>query len=448
MLGPTTPGSALGKGLAAGLLLFFLVGAFAQSPPDLAQAEAFLEQGKAEQAYQLLATYEFQQAGNVQYDYLLGVAALDSGKPDRATLAFERVLVVDPNFAGARLDMARAYYQLGDYPRAQAEFQTVLSQNPPPAARATIQQYLAAIKEREQAKKTRLAGYLEAGLGHDDNVNNSTSQAQVAVPALGNLVFTLSSTNVKTADNYLALAAGAEATHEINSSFSLYAGADLRDRQNSTQTAFNFADLSGRAGVAFSAGANAFRLGLIGGLYYLDDKRNRETSGVNGEWRHSVNASNQASLFAQYARYRFPDPALKSNSFNQSLAGIGWLHVYRDGRSAASATLFTGTEQDTDHRADGGNRFNGLRLSGQAAVSEKAELFASLGYQESAYDKQNVAFQQTRGDRLYDFTLGLNWHLDKVWSLRPQVLYIKHDSNIPIYPYDRTDVSVSVRRVF
>jgi hypothetical protein len=40
------------------------------------------------------------------FDYLLGIAALDSGKPDRATIAFERVLAVNPNFAGARLDLA------------------------------------------------------------------------------------------------------------------------------------------------------------------------------------------------------------------------------------------------------------------------------------------------------------------------------------------------------
>ena len=105
---------------------------------DLDKADALMKQGKAAEAYSLLEPFEFEQSGNIRFDYLLGIAALDSGKPDKATLAFERVLAVDPNFAGARVDMGRAYYQLGDFTRAKTEFETVLTQNPPPAAKATI----------------------------------------------------------------------------------------------------------------------------------------------------------------------------------------------------------------------------------------------------------------------------------------------------------------------
>src|SRR5512140_876183 len=138
--------------------------------PDLDQADALMKQGKAAEAYALLEPFEFEQSGNVKFDYLLGIAALDSGKPDKATLAFERVLAVDPNFAGARIDMGRAYFQLGDVARAKTEFESVLTQNPPPAAKATIDNYLAAIEKLESAKKTRTTGYIEAFGGHDSNV--------------------------------------------------------------------------------------------------------------------------------------------------------------------------------------------------------------------------------------------------------------------------------------
>ena len=120
----------------------------------LRDADALIKDGKPADAYALLEPLEFDRAGEVRFDYLLGIAALDSGKPDKATLAFERVLAVDPNFAGARLDMARAYYQLGDMPRAKTEFETVLKLNPPEAARATIQNYLGAIAAQEVAKQT------------------------------------------------------------------------------------------------------------------------------------------------------------------------------------------------------------------------------------------------------------------------------------------------------
>jgi len=34
------------------------------------------------------------------------------------------------------------------------------------------------------------------------------------------------------------------------------------------------------------------------------------------------------------------------------------------------------------------------------------------------------------------------------WSLRPQVVYYKNKSNLPLFEYDRTDVSVNLRRDF
>ena len=118
---------------------------------DLGKADALLKAGKAKEGYTLLAPHEYEMAGNVDYDYLLGIAALDSGKPDKASLALERVLAVNPNYIGARLDLARAYFALADYERAKTEFEAVQAQNPPPAAKTVIEQYLAAIDNEAES---------------------------------------------------------------------------------------------------------------------------------------------------------------------------------------------------------------------------------------------------------------------------------------------------------
>jgi tetratricopeptide (TPR) repeat protein len=117
----------------------------------LHDADALINSGKPAEAYALLSPLDFDYSGNARFDYLLGIAALDSGHADKATLVFERVLAVDPSFAGARLDMARAYFQLGDMVRAKTEFDEVMKQSPPEAARATIQKYLAAIDAKMHA---------------------------------------------------------------------------------------------------------------------------------------------------------------------------------------------------------------------------------------------------------------------------------------------------------
>ncbi len=418
---------------------------------DLGKAEALMKEGKAAEAYSLLEPFEFEQSGNLKFDYLLGIAALDSGKPDKATLAFERVLAVDPNFAGARIDMGRAYFQLGDFTRAKTEFETVLTQNPPPAARATIDNYLVAIEKQESAKKTKATGYVEAFVGRDSNVNFATSQSQIAVPYFNFAVFTLNPAAVKAPDDYFGLAFGGEVNHQITPELSVYAGADVRTRGNTTQDTFDSTSLDARLGLAMGQGANVFRFGVLGGRYELDGKTNRDTDGLSAEWRHMINPANQLSAFGQLARYRF-EPSISVNDFDQSTYGANWLRIVRDGKGMVSATLLTGDER-APLRADGGKRFHGLRLSGQMQLNEKTELFAGLGAQFSQYQQANAAFSPpgeslTRDDKQYDANLGLNWHFDKAWRLRPQISYLRNRSNIVIYQHDRTDVSIAIRRDF
>lgn len=437
--------------LALGFCLWVAGNGALAADLDLEKADALMKQGKAAEAYALLEPFEFEQSGNIKFDYLLGIAALDSGKPDKATIAFERVLAVDPNFAGARVDMGRAYFALGDFTRARTEFETVLTQNPPAAAKVTIDKYLAAIEKQESAKKTKTTGYFEATVGHDSNVNFATSQSQIGVPALGNLIFTLNPTGVKAPDDYLGFALGGEVNHQVNPTLGLYAGADFRTRSNSTQDRFDSTSLDARAGIAMGEGANVFRLGVLGGKFELDGKNNRDTNGVSAEWRHLINPANQLSAFGQYARYRF-ESAISVNNFDQTTIGANWLHIINDGKGLVSASLFTGDE-NAPERADGGKRFSGLRLGGQVQLNEKTELFAGLGAQFSKYQLANAAFSSpteslTRDDKQYDANLGLNWHYDKAWTVRPQISHIRNNSNIVIYKFDRTDVSITIRRDF
>lgn len=423
----------------------------------LYDAEALMKSGKPAEAYALLEPHEFERSGEVRFDYLLGISALDSGRADKATLAFERVLAVDPNFAGARLDMARAYFQLGDMPRAKTEFETVMEQNPPDAAKVTIQKYLDVIQAQADAKKLQVTGYVEASAGNDSNVNNSGTQSQIAVPAFGNLVFTLNPTNLKMADDYVGIAGGMEINQIFDSGFAMYAGVDARQRSNFQQTAFDSLSVDGRAGVGYTSGAEMFRLGISAGQYTLSNDRNRDSTGIMGEWRHTFSPSDQLNVFGQYGTNRFVDAALQVNDFDQSILGLGWLHVMNEGKAVAFASYFQGNENDvapitvanpTGGRADGNKQFDGLRIGGQAMLSETLDVFASAGLQQGRYDKTNAAFLTMRSDRLEDIALGLNWHPEKLWTIRPQLAMSRNASNIVIYSYDRIDVSLTVRRDF
>jgi tetratricopeptide (TPR) repeat protein len=444
--------------LALGFCLWVTGNSALAAGADLEKANALMKQGKAAEAYSLLEPFEFAQSGDIKFDYLLGIAALDSGKPDKATIAFERVLAVDPNFAGARIDMGRAYYQLGDFTRAKAEFETVLKQNPPAAAKKTINDYLAAIATRESAKQTKATAYVEASVGHDSNVNFATSQSQIVVPWIDAFKISLGLPpgpvpvdNTKASDSYLGYAFGSEVSHQVNPALGLYAGVDLRSRSNNTQDRFDSTSVDARAGLALGQGANVVRLGVFAGKYELDGKSHRDSDGFNAEWRHVLNPANLLSVFGQHARYRF-EPTISVNDFDQSTYGVNWMQIFNQGKGLVALTALTGDER-APLRAGGGKRFNGLRLGGQLQLNEKTDLFAGLGAQFSKYERRDVFFSTPseslfRDDKQYDANLGVNWHYDKLWTVRPQIAYIRNNSNIVLYQADRTDVSITIRRDF
>lgn len=435
-------------------------------------AEALLKSGNAKGAYSLLEPLEFEYAGKVRFDYLLGISALDSGKPDKATLAFERVLAVDPNFAGARLDMARAYYQLGDLARAKTEFELVMGQNPPEAARATIQKYLDAIASFEESKKTHVAGYVEGMLGSDSNVSTGTSSS-IAVstlsPGLAALITGLTGDPnpqippSSRRDNYYGVNAGADVSRNLGENWQLYAGADVRQHGNMTQILYDTSSLAGRAGVMFAEGQNAYKVTLTWGQSYSSNSMRRDSTGANLEWQHLFSPSNQMNAFMQYAANRAVGSpptapgtdARTSGNTDLTTVGAGWVHVLAEGKQALFGSVYLGDESDKVpvnvlQPVDGKKRFNGVRVGGQATLSEDLAAFANLSWQNALYSKPNAFITGGGGrkEQQYDVVVGANWRLSSHWSFKPQVTYTKKSSNLAIYSFDRTDVSLTVRRDF
>lgn len=434
--------------VASSILICLSAGPGQASPDEIARARALLDQDKAAEAYEILAPLEATLAGDVNYDYLLGIAALDSGRPDKATLALERVLAVNPDFAGARLDFARAYFALGNYPRAKTEFEIVLKLNPPATARVTVENYLSAIEQRAPIKRVGTSGYIEASLGYDTNVNNATSESQVFVPLFGT-TFSLSPTSIETSDAYLGLSLGGQTSQALTPTTSVYAAGDIKTRHHLDASEFDTFNADARAGITTGQGSNSYNLGLLLGRLYLDGQANRNLFGVTAEWRHLLSAKNQFGVFGQYSQLRYQDPTIEVNNVDQELIGLGWVHVLGDGgRSVLFGSIYGGAEQETNGRPDGDKRLGGLRLGVQTLTVNKQTFSASFGVQSGKFSEENLAFLVKRKDILYDLNIGYTWHPTPNWSLRPQLVHSRNDSNVPIYEYTRTDISFSVRRDF
>ena len=144
----------------ASLTLCFVMACVATAAENLnpellyQQAKELLQKGQADQAFALLAAQEGVLAGDDSYDYLLGVAALDSQQAGEAIFSLQRLIARKPDFSGARLELARAYFEVGDNELARTEFARVLAENPPPNVIAAVTDYQAASDARSSADRT------------------------------------------------------------------------------------------------------------------------------------------------------------------------------------------------------------------------------------------------------------------------------------------------------
>jgi hypothetical protein len=365
--------------------------------------------------------------------------------------------------------MARAYYQLGDLARAKTEFDAVLKQNPPAAARATIEQYLGSIAAFEQARKTRITGYAEGVLGHDSNIANSATEAFTFAPNSpwsglfpGNQL----PSGTKLSGRYEGINAGIEINHTLSDKWGLIAAADLRQHVNQNQPDYNSVSLDGRLGVTRGDAKDIHKLTLTRGQTSSASTMHRTATGLSAEWQHVFSPSDQWSAFAQYGQSRssgFPatspgtDARIEGDT-DQSVLGSAWVHLLADGKQAVFGSLHAGRENDVapvispglpdGGRTDGKKSFTGLRIGVQAAIGEQIELLASLGWQSANYANLNNLVMANRSEKIRDLNLGLVWHIDSLWTVRPQIALSRKNSNIALYSFERSDVSLTIRRDF
>ena len=413
----------------------------------LQDAAKLINSGKAQQAYALLAPHETNLAGDPDYDYLLGIAALDSGKPNEAIFALERVLAVNPDNLQARAEIARAYFATGEKDLSRQEFEAVQSRHPPREVNATIQKFLDAINQG-QGSGTLLSGYLEAAVGNDSNVNSATGSNQVAIPVFGGAIATLNASGIETRDSFGNISGGGNVRHALSSDWSMFGGANFDQRLNSTQHVFNTGTLNGNAGLSFTRAKNSYSAALQLQSFRVDNKRYRDGAGMTMQWQRDLKNSSQFSSYLQYTHLKYPDQSIRNA--NRYVLGAAYASVLGGSLTpAVYAGLYAGKEKEQQSGVPYlGQKLYGVRAGGELSLSVQTKLFGSVSVESRQYGGDDPFFLVTRKDTQADLNMGARYIMRKVWTLAPQLAYTKNKSNIAINEYKRTVLSISLRRDF
>lgn len=422
----------------------------AQADDILDQARQLLDQNKAGQAYQLLNKNYEEHAGSPDYDLLLGIAALDAGEPTRAVFALERVLAVDPGNARARAELARAYYTMGENEAAKDEFNSLKKKTVPDSVARTIDKYLSLIESRMSATESRVSVYIQGAAGYDSNVNSATDTSTIAIPAFGNLVFTLDNTGQSQDSGFFSLGTGLTFSTPFRNrkDLRIIGGINLNQRVAFDETDFSTRTADGQVGARYTRGDNSFVVAAQGQKYYLGGHPYRDQAGGNVQWLHNYDRRTQFSVFGQMALQRFPNQ--RARNVNQYSGGVGAVHVFNiPGDPVVFASAFAGTDVELKgSRPDLGRNFYGVRAGGEYSLGRDTRLVGNITYQHSRYGGDDPLFLKRRKDNFIYARAGLEYQIDRHWSVRPEIQYSRNDSTLPINDFDRWQPFITIRNQF
>lgn len=414
----------------------------------LPSADKLLKGGKAKEAYELLLPHQSDLAGDPAYDYVLGISALDSGKASEAIFAFERVLAVNPNHLQARAEIARAYFLTGETAAAQQEFETVQKQNPPKEVNATIQKFLDAIGRARAGEKTTIKGFLDVAIGDDTNINSATSSSQIAIPLFGGAILPLSANGIKLHDTYSSVGGGINVRHPLSPEWSVFGAANFNQRMAASKDIFDTKSMDGSLGVNLTKGDDNYSAVVQLQTFSVDNNRYRDAAGFTTQWMRNIDGNSQASAYFQYSDLSYPgqdvrnaDRYVLGGAYARALGGVYTPVIYVGG--------YLGEEKE--QKADVpymGHQLYGVRAGGELKFNPQTSLFASASLEERYYGGQDLFFLVGRKDMQIDLKMGVSYVPNPGWTVSPQLSYTRNDSNVILNDYDRTVISVSLRRDF
>jgi tetratricopeptide (TPR) repeat protein len=402
----------------------------------LREAQSLLASNQGRRAYDLLSPHEASLAGNPYYDYLLGVAALDSGQNSEAIFSLRRSLAVEPGFSGARMELARAYYDSGNRDLARPLFVQLLTENPPPAVDAVISDYIRAIDARPAMPRSRWNPYLELFAGHDDNANGSTGNQDF-------LGFTLSPNNVQTASSFAEIAAGLDWYKPTSTQFAWIMNLRASHRANPDASFVDGSIFNGLFGANWQRDAWFGRAALDAYWGSRDGSYNESYAGIDLLFGRQLGEHWDVTFGLRGGGLRHRD-FLEVLDVNRVLYSLGTSYRF-DNSARISLQAIGGSDSEQQQGSPYGNSKAGGRLSLSAPVGTRSLFYVSLGSLTTEYD--GLFFGEPREDQQLTGLLQIEFRdvLTKGLMLVPRVRYIDNDSDVDLYSYDRTELGLIIR---
>jgi len=421
--------------------------ASAATDPLVENLDQMVTAGRYAEAYELsmqnMAAYE----GDPEFDFLFGLAAMETGRPHEAVFAFERIVFIYPDEQRVKLELGRALFMVNNLTASRQMFEEVLATNPEENVRTNIQAFLALIDEREQTIAGSFNWFVSSGIGRDSNINSATELGVISTP-IGDIELSPNGQGIE--DNYFDLGTGMAYIKPLSKTSALNFGASYSNHNNIDTDAFDIGVLSGDASYShvndnlrFSYGARAQRVDL-------DGENFQNSASLITTVQRSPGDGWTQSLTGAYTAVRYDD------GFNQnaSLRDVNQFIVSgvigkAVGSFFHSMSVYYGDEQAVETLGkNNAQQFYGVAFAEQIQMGTNHVPYFRISLHQSDNKAPDPIFNIEREDKTFSTSLGWIWRPTNQINLTTDVTYTTNDSNLELFEYDRVKYQTGLRYQF
>lgn len=444
-----------GIGRAARLLAMCSLAFVLAAPASavVSELEELIATQQYEAAFELAMEHRFEREGDLDFDFYYGLAAIETGNLSEGVFALERVVMRRPGAQRARLELARGYYLMGEYERANHHFDRVRASEPPPNVVATIDRFQRDIQARTETPGLSISGFVGMSLGYDSNVNNGPAASSVTAtdgPFEG-ATFDLSD-NEPRDDGVGGLEARLNLQQPLATGQMLYARGDVNTTHHLDNDSLDTIRYGLRLGARWPLNGLTPDLSVRAQQLRVDGDRFQDQYGVALNVNQELSATRMLFYGLDYARLDHEDNPNRDADLIQG--SLGWLEAWRVPFNPQT-TLSTSVgrviaQEDTAGAQANTDRWQG-GVNGQVRVALPLadwSLSSRTQYRYSEYSGDNAFFGTNRQDHFGQVSLSAEWTPLAELAITPGVEYRMTRSNIDLYTNERARADVRVRYRF
>lgn len=282
----------------------------------------------------------------------------------------------------------------------------------------------------------------QLGVGYDTNANGSTREQTF-------LGFTLDPRRVATESSFGELALSAEHTAEFEGTRGFISTFQLAHR------AYPDAPVADQTVAALGTEAVLVRNGtrwstaLSGYANRLDSVNHEHGANIDLAVSHRSAGHLETAFTLRTSRVGFSEKEFEVLDIDRYLAGLSFSQVeIGEGANNIGITFLAGRDAARRGGSPFGDTRWGALISGTWLVRPRRSAYLEVSAQRSDYAGEFFGF--ARRDGQYEAVVSLefqSWPAVK-WSLTPQLRYVRNDSTVSVFAYDRVEAALYIARQF